>query len=163
MNRRKIFNVSAVAALGLALLPSSVVAQQKSLKEQVFGTWSITSVFDHYEDGKKEATFGVGVKGALSFDGNGRFMWTIIGEKRAELKSDDPRRPDAFIVAYIGTYAVEGNVIKMHAERAQNSARDGADMTFTVTGSGDALTLVGSSRKDQKGTFTPHLDVARAK
>ncbi len=160
---RRLLNVSAVAALGLAVFTSSVVAQQKPLKEQVVGTWSIKSVFDQYEDGKKEATFGAAVKGSLSFDGNGQFMWTIIGEKRAEMKTDDPRRPDAFIVAYIGTYAVDGNVIKMHAERSHYSARDGADMTFKVTGSGDALTLEGSSRKDQKGTFTPQLDVVRAK
>jgi hypothetical protein len=37
MNRRDIFGLSAIAALGLALLPGSAVSQQKSLKEQIVG------------------------------------------------------------------------------------------------------------------------------
>jgi hypothetical protein len=35
MNRRYIISVSALMALGLALLPSSAISQQKSLKEQL--------------------------------------------------------------------------------------------------------------------------------
>ena len=35
MNRRNIFGLSVIAALGLALLPGSALAQQKSLKEQL--------------------------------------------------------------------------------------------------------------------------------
>jgi Lipocalin-like domain len=163
MNRRSILTISAVMAFGLGLLPGGAFAQQKALKEQIVGTWSIASAFDQYEDGKKEVTFGVGVKGGFSFDGNGRFMWTIIGEKQAAMKSDDPRRPDAFTVALVGTYAVEGNVISIHIERGANSIRDGADQTLTVTGSGDSLTFTGSPRKDQKGTFSPSLEVVRAK
>jgi hypothetical protein len=163
MNRRSILTISAVMAFGLGLLPGGAFAQQKSVKEQIVGTWSITSVFDQYEDGKKDFTFGAGVKGGFSFDANGRFMWIIIGEKQAALKFDDPRRPDALTVAQLGTYKVEGNVISIHIERGANSLRDGADQTLTVTGSGDSLTFVGSARKDQKGTFTPYLEVLRAK
>ena len=163
MNRRKIFTVSAVAALGVAFVSGSVFAQQKSLKEQIVGTWSITAVADQYDDGKKEITFGTGVKGVFNFDGGGRFTQLIIGEKQAAMKNDDPRRPDALTVAIIGTYAVDGNVIKVHTDRAANSVRDGADLTYTVTGSGDTLTLAGSPRVDQKGTFKPTIEVARAK
>ena len=163
MNRRNIFSLSAITALVLAMLPSAALAQQKSVKEQIVGTWSIASVVDQYEDGKKEVTFGAGVKGVFNFDGNGRFTWIIIGEKQAAMKTDDIRRPDALTVVQFGTYAVEGNVIKMHTERNQNSVRDGADSTLAVTGSGDALTFTASPRKDQKGTFTPTLQVVRAK
>jgi hypothetical protein len=91
------------------------------------------------------------VKGGFSFDGNGHFMWIIIGEKQAALKFDDPRRPDAYTVAQLGTYKVDGNVISIHIERAANSIRDGADQTLTVTGSGDSLIFTGSPRKDPKG------------
>ena len=38
MNRRNILSLSATAVLGLALLPGSAIAQQKSLKEQLVGT-----------------------------------------------------------------------------------------------------------------------------
>ena len=40
MNRRSILSISAIAALGLALLPVSAVAQQKTLKEQLAGSWT---------------------------------------------------------------------------------------------------------------------------
>jgi len=43
MNRRYIISVSALMALGLALLPSSAISQQKSLKEQLVGTWTLVS------------------------------------------------------------------------------------------------------------------------
>ena len=39
MNRRNVLSLSVATALGLALLPGSAVAQQKSLKEQLVGTW----------------------------------------------------------------------------------------------------------------------------
>jgi hypothetical protein len=42
MNRRNIFSLSAISALGLAMLPGSADAQQKTLKEQIVGTWSVS-------------------------------------------------------------------------------------------------------------------------
>jgi hypothetical protein len=43
MHRRTIFNLSAITALGLALLPSNIVAQQGTLKQQLTGTWTLVS------------------------------------------------------------------------------------------------------------------------
>ena len=40
MNRRSVLSVSAIAVLGLALLPATAFSQQKSLKEQIVGTWT---------------------------------------------------------------------------------------------------------------------------
>jgi len=37
MNRRSVLSVSAIAVLGLALLPATAFSQQKSLKEQIVG------------------------------------------------------------------------------------------------------------------------------
>jgi hypothetical protein len=42
MNRRNIFILSAITALGLTLPPSSF-AQQGSLRQQLVGTWIIVS------------------------------------------------------------------------------------------------------------------------
>jgi hypothetical protein len=155
--------MSAIAMLAFAMTSAGAFAQQKSLKDQIVGTWSISAVTDQYEDGKKENPWGAGVKGVFNFDGNGHYTWIIFGEKQAAMKTDDVRRPDRLLVVQIGAYAVDGNSIKTHVDNSANSIRDGADQTFTVTGSGDALTLAGSARKDQKGTFTPTLEVVRAK
>ena len=40
MNRRNILSITAITALGLALLPGSAVAQQKPLKDQLVGGWN---------------------------------------------------------------------------------------------------------------------------
>jgi hypothetical protein len=39
MSRLNFFSLSALAILGLALLPGSAVSQQKLLKDQLAGSW----------------------------------------------------------------------------------------------------------------------------
>ena len=41
MDRRAIFGLPVIAALGLAILPGGATAQQKSLKDQIVGTWTL--------------------------------------------------------------------------------------------------------------------------
>lgn len=165
MNRRHLFSLSLITALGLALLPGSAIAQQKSVKETIVGSWTITSVFDQYENGKKNNPWGAGLKGNIVFDGAGRFSQMIIGEAQPAMKTADPRKPDALLVAYYGSYIVnEGNkTITGTIDGASYSPRAGAQQTWTVTINGDTASLVGSPRKDQEGTLVPHLEVKRAK
>jgi hypothetical protein len=49
MNRRNIFSLSLITALGLTLLPATSGAQQKSFKEQLVGTWMLTSIINTAE------------------------------------------------------------------------------------------------------------------
>lgn len=164
MNRRIALMLAAISAAALAL-PGSTLAQQKSLKDTIVGTWTVTSVSDQYDNGNKVNPWGAGMKGNLTFDANGHFTQILIGEKQASMKSDDPRRPDALALSYFGTYTVNepDKTIIVRNEAATNSIRVGAEQKWTVSGSGDKLTLSGSPRKDQHGTFTPHLEVQRAK
>jgi hypothetical protein len=164
MNRRSLISLSAIAALGLAVFPGIAAAQQMSLKDTVVGSWSITSVMDQYESGKKLNNWGA-VKGNLSFDAAGRFSQIIIGEAQPAIKTGDPRKPDAPVVAYYGSYTVnEGTkTISFKLDAASYSPRVGTPITSTVAIDGEAMTLVGSPRKDQEGTFTPRLELKRAK
>jgi hypothetical protein len=43
MNRCSILSLTAIPALALSLLPGIAVAQQKTLKDQLVGTWTVTS------------------------------------------------------------------------------------------------------------------------
>jgi hypothetical protein len=65
MNHRHILSLSVATALGLALLPGSALAQQKSLKEQLAGTWTIVSNDNVAPDGTKRQLFGPNPKGIL--------------------------------------------------------------------------------------------------
>jgi Lipocalin-like domain len=104
MNPRNVIALSAIAALGLASLLGDAVAQQKSVKETIVGTWSVTSIYDLYDDGKKTNPWGAGMKGSFTFDNNGRFTQILIGEVVPALKSADPRAADSPSLAFIGSY-----------------------------------------------------------
>jgi hypothetical protein len=58
MNRRSILTISAVMAFGLGLLPGGAFAQQKALKEQIVGTWSITSVSTNTKMARRKLHLG---------------------------------------------------------------------------------------------------------
>ena len=167
MNRRRILNLSAITALSLAVLTGAAATQQQPLKETIVGTWSVASIYDLYEGDQKRNPWGNGMQGTFTFDSNGRFTQIFIGEKQPTMKSEDPRRADALVLAFIGTYVVNeaDRVIWVRNERATNSIRDSAQQKWKIMAlSGDAMTLVGATpRKDLQGTFVPHVEVRRAK
>ncbi len=63
MNVRNIVSLSALTVLGLALLPGSAISQQKSLKEQLVGTWTLVSA-TQTKDGVKSDRWGKNRGGA---------------------------------------------------------------------------------------------------
>ncbi len=85
MNRRSILSVSAIAVLGLALLPSHGSAQDKSLKDQLVGAWTLDSIYNQRGDSPKMDPWGSGVKGSLMLSPNGRFSLFIVAANRNEL------------------------------------------------------------------------------
>ena len=147
----------------IAMTAGQAIAQEKNFKEMVIGAWVLTSVFDRYENGEKKDNWGGAAAGQLQLGRSGRYSQIVIGAPAAGMKTDDPRKPDAPAVAYYGTYTVDeaAKTITLKLERASYSARAGTSQSFKVEGSGDKLTLTGSPRKDQHGTFTPVLEVKR--
>jgi hypothetical protein len=78
MNRRYIINLSALTALGLALLPSNAISQQKSLKEQLIGTWTLVSATQVTKEGVKSDRWGPNPRGRAIFEANGRYSFMIF-------------------------------------------------------------------------------------
>jgi hypothetical protein len=78
MNRRSVLSVSAVMALAVAVMPSSVVAQEKSLKDQLVGTWIFVSAQDVKPDGTKVDPWGPNPKGVAMYDAKRRFTFMIM-------------------------------------------------------------------------------------
>jgi hypothetical protein len=151
------------ATLGLACAATQATAQEKSFKEAIIGPWLITAVFDEYQSGEKKDNWGGAVKGQITFGRTGRFTQIIIGSPVASTKTDDPRNPDAPVVAYYGSYTVDeaGKKIIGKIEAASYSPRANMETIWTVQGSGDKLTFILSPRKDQHGTFSPKIEVRR--
>lgn len=79
MNRRRTLALSTAALLGLGIaLPAAALAQQKSLKEQLTGTWTIVSNDNVAPDGTKRQLFGPNPKGILVLAGNGQYVQIIV-------------------------------------------------------------------------------------
>ncbi len=64
MNPRNFLALAAATTLALALLPNAVVGQQKSLKDQLVGTWSFVSSTGKLADGSP--TWGTNPAGLRS-------------------------------------------------------------------------------------------------
>ena len=114
MNRRSVFSISAMTVLGLALAPGDAVAQQKSLKEQLVGTWTFGSAIDVHKDGTRTDRWGPNPKGILMFDGNGRYALMIMRSdlpKFAAKTSDQGTADESKavlkgLIVHFGTYSV---------------------------------------------------------
>jgi Lipocalin-like domain len=115
MNRRHILSLSVTAALGLALLPGSAISQQKSLKDQLVGTWTVVSWEQTRPDGTKLQRFGADPKGVNAFDPNGRFFVMFARSDLPKLAANNPMNPTpeeakaitVGSIAYFGTYTVD--------------------------------------------------------
>jgi Lipocalin-like domain len=112
MNRRNILSLSATAALGLALLPGSTIAQQKSLQEQLVGTWTFVSSTAKLAD--RSPAWGANPKGQFSLDANGRYFSIIVRSDLGKYASNNrmqtsPTEDKATVqgaIAFFGTYTV---------------------------------------------------------
>jgi hypothetical protein len=149
----------------MSVPPEAAVARQKPLKEAIVGTWTLTSVYDRYEDGTKSEPWGRGVTGHYVFGSDGSYTQVIIGDARPDMESDDPRRPDGFVMARLGRYTVDEakRTVSIKVERAANSSRNAAIITQRFSINGDTASVVGSVRKDKYGAFFPHSELRRFK
>jgi Lipocalin-like domain len=111
MNRRCILSISAMTALGLALLPGSTVAQQGTLKQQLVGTWALVSQENTAADGTKQRI--ANPRGILIFDAGGRYA--AVGERGDRPKFKSASQPTTeevaaatrdYFAANFGTWSV---------------------------------------------------------
>ena len=115
MYRRNIISICAMTTLGLILPLGNTVAQQKPLKEQLAGTWTLVSWEQAFKDGTKRQDFGTNPKGVASFETNGHFFVMFARPDLPKVASTDrtkvtPQEAQAITVgsiAYFGTYTVD--------------------------------------------------------
>jgi hypothetical protein len=150
MNRRSLLTISAATALGLALQAGNAVAQQKSLKEQLVGTWSMVSNITTRSDGTKTDTFGPNPKAMVVYASNGRVVSVttrsdlskFASNNRSTGTADENKAVVAGSIAYFGTYSVDeaGKSLTMQIEGATFPNWTGTAQKRTVAFSGDEQT-----------------------
>jgi hypothetical protein len=77
MNARHTLGLLIVAVLALSALGNDAVGQQKTLKEQLIGTWTSVSVVETTADGSKIDRWGPHATGILMLDANGHYALLI--------------------------------------------------------------------------------------
>jgi hypothetical protein len=115
MIRRNVLGLSVITALGLALLPGNASAEQKSLKDQLAGTWVMVSNTTTRSDGTKFETFGSNPKATAIYETNGRFVSITIrsdlpkfaSNNRTTGTADENKAVVQGSIAYFGTYSVD--------------------------------------------------------
>jgi hypothetical protein len=100
--------------LGVVLRAGDAIGQQKSLKEQLVGTWKLVSVDNVRDDGSKVELLGPNPKGVVIYTSDGLFALVNTRSDLPKFASNrrdkgTPEENQAVVqgaVAYFGTYAV---------------------------------------------------------
>jgi Lipocalin-like domain len=126
MNRRNMIVLYALALCVGAITASGAMAQQKSLKEQLVGTWAFVSSTGKLADGN--SPWGTNPKGQLSFDANGRYSSVIVRSDLAKYASNNRTQPSqAEAIATVqGAIAFFGTYTMNEADRSYTVRVDGS-------------------------------------
>jgi hypothetical protein len=145
MTRRATLAMTTTALLWLAVgsSASNSLAKQKSLKEQLVGTWTLVSSDQVRADGSKLKQFGANPQGINVFDAKGRFFLMVASADNSRIAARDSNETNqeevggliAESIAYYGTYTVneEVNVISLHLDASTFPNQIGTDQKRTVT------------------------------
>lgn len=91
--QRHISALSTIGALGLALLPGTAVSQQRSLKDQLVGTWAIVSQEQTLPNGSKVRPLGANPKGVNIYNANGSFYILYVRSDLPKIASNNRLTP----------------------------------------------------------------------
>ena len=135
MNRRSILSLSTMILMGLALLPGNTAAQQKSIKDQIVGTWTLVSTTGRLPDGSP--TWGSNPKTLLIFTNDGRFSAQLMrsdrpkyaANSRVKGTAEENKATAEGTLSYFGTYTISetDKVVTYHIEGSSYPNWNGTD------------------------------------
>jgi Lipocalin-like domain len=143
MNRTSTLALSAIATVGLAMLPSQTPAQQKSLKEQLVGAWTVVSSNNVAPDGSKRQLFGSNPTGVVILDASGRYAQILVRPGRPKFVSnnrmqgtpEENKAAQEGAVAHHGTWTVNetDKTVVLKIETAVYPNQDGTEAKRTIS------------------------------
>ena len=143
MDRRIVLSISAVTTFGFVFLAGHAIAQKKSLKEQLVGSWLIVTADNIRPDGSRFQSLGPNPKGIMMFDANGWFSFQIAQPGRPKFTSDNRLQGTAEenkatvqgSLSYYGKFSVDetDRVLHLYIESSSYPNFDGIDNKRIIT------------------------------
>src|SRR5215472_2425862 len=114
MNQRNVVGILALM-VGLAMLPGGANAQQKSIKDQIVGAWTLLLADNIKDDGTHMPGYGPNPEGVIIFTPDGHYSLQIIRNGRPAFASkdrmagtvDENKAAVQGMISHFGTYAVD--------------------------------------------------------
>ena len=126
MDRQSVYGLTITALLctGVAFCGSHAQAQQKALKDQLVGTWSLVSNENVAPDGAKRQPFGANPKGILILDANGRYAQVFTHPDRPKFKANNRLQgtPEEIRAAWDGPSHTLGHGLSLRQTKQLSSA-----------------------------------------
>ena len=165
MNLRHALGLS-IFATGLVLVPNPVLAQQKSLKEQIVGTWTYVLNETVRPDGSKSLTFGPNPSGLVIYGADGRYV-SFVGRasipkfasnSRTAGTADENKAVVSGSIATFGRYSINDadRTLTVNIEYSSFPNWTGTEQKrpFTITGDELKYTVAAASAGDGRGEVT---------
>ena len=135
--------------------PQNAMSQQKSLKEQLIGTWTLVSWELRNADGTTSQYFGTNPTGIAFFDAGGHYILTAMRRDRpkysiehfgqiTQVTAEESRATVQGTMTYFGTYTVSESDrrIAVHVEASSFPNWNGTDQDRFFEIIGDQLRLI---------------------
>ena len=114
MHRCNVVGISTLA-VALAMLPGGARAQQKSIKDQLVGTWTLLLDDGIKDDGTHVPGYGPNPEGSLIFTADGHYSLQIVRYGRPAFASknrltgtaDENKAAVQGMISHFGTYTVD--------------------------------------------------------
>ena len=151
MNRRTALAVTTVALSGAALSVGAAMAQQRSLKDQLVGTWRLVSTETASPSGAKRQFYGANPRGIIIFDAAGRYAAVqgrpdrpkVGSASRFDVTTEALGMAAKEFAANFGTWSVieADKTLTRRFEGALIPHNEGAESKDSISLAGDELTL----------------------
>src|SRR5215471_3879073 len=123
MNRRSLLSTTALAVVGLTLLPCHTFGQQQSVNERLLGAWTLVAIDSVRQDGGRSPLFGA--------------------DDRMQGTAEENKATSQGSITYFGTYSVDetDRAMLIHIDASSFTNWNGADHKRLVTVTEDVLAI----------------------
>ena len=172
MYRRSIVGISALV-VGLAMLPGGASAQQKSIKDQIVGTWTLLLSDNIKDDGTHVPIYGPNPEGTVIFTADGHYSLQILRHGRPAFASKDRLKGTADenkaavqgMISHFGTYAIDeaGKAITLRIEASSFPNWDATSQKRPITAITDEVLTYNNPTPATSGYVRAELAWKKAK